>query len=109
MRGFFFFPRQEKRVPQYIRKAFYEAHVEMDHVTTALETATDGLKKCHKNVIHEDELRHRAPSMTAAHYESLKQPFLGIVGHKGSAVLHWLQLSVNSASQVIQGGNENGL
>ncbi|KAL9983501.1 hypothetical protein ACROYT_G005684 [Oculina patagonica] len=97
---------QSKSVPQYIRQAFYEAHVEMDHITEALETATERLKKCHENILHEDELRHRAPSMTAAHYASLKQPFDGKGGHRGSAMLHWLQLYVNLANQASQGETE---
>lgn len=71
-----------------------------------LETATQGLQKCLENVLHEDELRYRALSMTAAHYESLKQPFVEIAGYRGSAMLQWLQLSVNSANQASQGGNE---
>ena len=78
----------------------------MDHATEVLETATQRLKKCHENVLHEDELRHRAQSMTAAHYESLQQPFDEIVGHRGSAMLHWLQLTVNPLNQASQGGNE---
>ena len=71
-----------------------------------LETATQASEKCHENVLHEDELRYRATSMTDAHYESLKQPFVETAGHRGSAMLQWLQLSVNSANQASQGGNE---
>ena len=68
-----------------------------------LETATQALQKCLENVLHENELRYRATSMTDAHYESLRQPF---VETTGSAMLQWLQLSVDSANPVGQGGNE---
>lgn len=68
----------------------------MDHTTTKLQAAAEDLKKCLENVLHEDDLQNRAPSMTSAHYESLKRVFAGRVGHKESAMLHWLQLSMNS-------------
>ena len=69
-----------------------------------LETATQALQKCLENVLHEDELRYRAMSMTDAHYQSLRQPFVETTTlYRGSAMLQWLQLSVNSANQ---GGNE---
>jgi len=71
-----------------------------------LETATQGLQKCLENVLHEDELRFRAKSMTDAHYESLKLQFVQTAGSRGSGMLHWLQLTVNSANQASQGGNE---
>ena len=67
-----------------------------------LNAETQALQKCHENVLHEDEMRYRAQSMTAAHYESLRQPFVEIAGRKWSAMLHWLQLFVNSANL---GGN----
>lgn len=88
---------QEKSAPVHIRRAFYDAHSEMDHTTTKLQGAAEDLKKCLENVVHEDDLHNRAASMTAAHYGSLKQVFAGRVGHKESAMLHWLQLSMNSA------------
>lgn len=71
-----------------------------------LENATQGLEKCLENVLHEDELRFRATSMTEAHYESLKLQFVQTAENSGSAMLHWLQLTVNSANQASQGGNE---
>lgn len=71
-----------------------------------LETATQGLQKCLENVLHEDELRYRAQSMTDAHYKSLKQPFVETAGHRWSAMLQWLQLSANSVNQASHGGNE---
>ena len=71
----------------------------------SLETATQGLQKCLENVLHEDELRYRAKSMTDAHYQSLKQPFVETLGHRWSALLQWLQLSANSANQASHGGN----
>lgn len=71
-----------------------------------LETATQVLQKCLENVLHEDELRYRAKSMTYAHYESLKQPFVETGGNRWSAMLQWLQLSANSANQASHGGNE---
>ena len=77
----------------------------MEHTMNTLQTAAEGLKKCLEKVLHEDDLKNRAPSMTAAHFESLKQPFVERVGNKESAMLHWLQLSVNSAN-ASQGGNE---
>ena len=78
----------------------------MDRIIEHLETATQGLQKCLESVLHEDELRYRAKSMTDAHYESLKQPFVETAGHGWSAILEWLKLSVNSANQASQGGNE---
>ena len=93
-------------MPYYIRRAFYEAHVLMDRAVERLETATQGLQECLENVLHEDELRYRAMSMTKAHYESLREPFVETAGHKWSAMLQWLQLSVNSANQASQEGNE---
>ena len=70
-----------------------------------LETATQGLQKCLENVLHEDELRFRAKSMTDAHYESLKQSFVETAGHRWSAMFQWLQLSANSAG-TSHAGNE---
>ena len=68
-----------------------------------LQTETQALQKCHENVLHEDELHHRAQSMTGAHYESLRQPFVEVAEYKWSAMLQWLQLFVTSANM---GGNE---
>ena len=82
----------------HIRRAFYDAHTEMDHTTTKLQAAAEDLKKCLENVLHEDDLQNRAPSMTDTHYQSLRQVLVGRVGVlKESAMLHWLQLSMNSA------------
>lgn len=86
---------QDKSVPLHIRRAFYDAHSEMDHTTSKLQAAAEDLKKCLENVLHEDDLNKRASSMTDAHYQSLKQIFAGGIGHKDSAMLHWLQLSMN--------------
>lgn len=61
-----------------------------------MESAAYGLQRCHYNVLHENELRFRVQSMTPAQYESLTKPFVEKVGHKGSAIMHWLQLAVNS-------------
>jgi len=77
----------------------------MDHTTTKLQGAAEDLKKCLENVLHEDDLHSRARSMTAAHYQSLKQVLAGRVGNKESAMLHWLQLSMNSEMPG-QGNNE---
>ena len=99
-----FYIPQDKSVPLHIRRAFYDAHSEMDHTTTKLQGAAEDLKKCLENVLHEDDLHNRAPSMTAAHYQSLRQVFAGRVGHKESAMLHWLQLSMNS--EIPGQGNE---
>ena len=74
----------------------------MDHTTTKLQAAAEDLKKCLENILHEDDLQNRAPSMTSAHHQSLRQVFAGRFGHKESAMLHWLQLSMNSPGQ----GNE---
>ena len=68
-----------------------------------LQAETQALQKCHENVLHEDELHHRAQSMTDAHYESLRQPSVEIAEPKQSAMLQWLQLFVTSANM---GGNE---
>lgn len=97
------FGLQKKIVPQNIRRDLYEAHRRMEDAESTLQAAADGLKKCCKNVLHEDAIRYRARSMTEAHYHSLKQPFVGIVGQEHSAMLHWLNLSVNSANPS-QGG-----
>lgn len=94
---FLILTRQEKAAPKHIRRAFYDAHTEMDHTTTRLQAAAEDLKKCLENVLHEDDLHNHAPSMTDAHYQSLKQVLVGRLGHKESAMLHWLQLSMNSA------------
>ena len=71
----------------------------MDRIIEHLETATQGLQKCLESVLHEDELRYRGKSMTDAHYESLKQPYVETAGHGWSSILEWLKLSVNSADQ----------
>ena len=99
------FSIQDKSAPLHIRRAFYDAHAEMDHTTTKLQSAAEDLKKCLENVLHEDHLRQHAPSMTDTHYQSLKEPFLGIFGRRDSAVLHWLQVSWNSVNPD-QGGNK---
>ena len=63
---------------------------------TTVESAACGLQRCHYNVLHENELRYRAQSMTPAHYESLTKPFAEKGGHIASAIMHWLQLTINS-------------
>ena len=71
----------------------------MDHTTAKLQSAAEDLKRCFENVLHEDDLRQRASSsMTVIHYQSLKEPFDGFFGRKDSAILHWLNLSWNSAN-----------
>lgn len=99
------FTGQDKKAPLHIRRAYYDAHQEMDHTTTKLQGAAEDLKKCYENVLHEDALHQRVPSMTSAHYDSLRQVFVGRGGHKESAMLYWLQLSLNAADPG-QGGND---
>lgn len=67
----------------------------MVHTKRRVETAADGLQRCHYNVLHENEFRYCAQSMTPAHYESLTKPFVEKVGYKESAIMHWLQLAIN--------------
>ena len=95
---------QDKKAPLHIRRAYYDAHQEMDHTTTKLQGAAEDLKKCYENVLHEDALHQRVPSMTGAHYDSLRQVFAGRGGHKESAMLYWLQLSLDADPG--QGGND---
>lgn len=75
----------------------------MEGILKELENENQTLDQCQENVLHEDQLRYRARSMTAAQYHSLKQPFIDKDRHEEeSAIMHWLQLSVNPS----QGGNE---
>ena len=106
MRYVLLFAWQDKSVPHSIREDLYEAHQMMESTLKELETANQTLQQCQENVLHEDQLRYRAESMTSAQYESLKQPFVEKDGHdKESAIMHWLQLSVNAVNPS-QGGNE---
>ena len=70
----------------------------MDHTTAKLQSAAEELQRCFENLLHEDDLHQRASSMTTLQYESLKEPFDGLVARKDSAILHWLQLSFSSAN-----------
>lgn len=92
---------QEKRAPLHIRRAFFDAHQEMDHTTAQLQAAADDLKRCLENVLHEEDLHQRAPSMTAALYQSLREPFEGRVGPRDSVILQWLHLAWNSADPAL--------
>ncbi|XP_068745966.1 NFX1-type zinc finger-containing protein 1-like isoform X2 [Montipora capricornis] len=85
---------KEKKIPLHIRRAYYDAHQEMEHTTASLENAAEDLKRCHENVIHEDDIRRRAPSMTDTLYHSLKADLLQ-ADSRNSVMLHWLQLSWN--------------
>ena len=49
-------------------------------------------------MLHEDDLHQRASSMSTLQYQSLKEPFDGLVARRDSAILHWLQLSLSSAN-----------
>lgn len=77
----------------------------MDDTQSTVERSSYRLQRCHENVLDEDELRNHARSMTDAHYESLKQPFVEIAGNNESCIMHWLQLSMNLENPN-QGGNE---
>lgn len=68
----------------------------MENTKRTMESAAYGLQRCHYNVLHENELRFRAQSMTPAQYESLTKPFVENVGQKESAIMYWLQLAINS-------------
>ena len=70
----------------------------MDHTTAKLQSAAEELQRCFENLLHEDDLHQRASSMTTLQYESLKEPFDGLVARKDSAILNWLQLSFSSAN-----------
>ena len=74
----------------------------MDDITGKLQAAADDLKSCFENVLHEDDLHQRAKSMTETQYESLRSL---VLGGKGSAILHWLQLSWNSENPSLGGIN----
>ena len=87
---------QDKKAPLHIRRAYCDAHEEMDHTTAKLEAAANDLKRCLENVLHEDDLRQCAPSMTEALYNSLKERLEGRIGPRDSVMLHWLQLALNS-------------
>ena len=77
----------------------------MDGTQSELNDTSYRLRRCHEDVLDEDELRSHAHSMTAAHYESLKQPFVEIAENNESCIMHWLQLSMDLANPN-QGGNE---
>ena len=83
--------------------------MEIDQSTAKLEGAAEDLKRCSENLIHEDDIRERAPSMTLAQYHSLKAgPFQGGGDARNSVMLQWLQLALNSASLNF-GGTVQGL
>ena len=70
----------------------------MELTQSKVNHASGRLQRCHEDVLHEDELRNHAQSMTAAHYESLKQPFVEIAKNNESCIVHWLQLSMDLAN-----------
>lgn len=107
MRCLVLFVWQDKSVPHSIREDLYEAHKMMESTLAELETANETLEKCQREVLHEDQLLHRANSMTAAQYESLQQPFVNKDDEheEKSAIMHWLQLTLNAVNPS-QGGNE---
>ena len=97
---------QDKSVPRKIRQDLYEAHKMMENTLGELEATKETLEQCQRNVLHEDQFRYRAYSMTDAQYKSLKQPFVDKDEHEEeSAIMHWLQLSLNAVNPS-QGGNE---
>ena len=77
----------------------------MDNTQSKVDSASHWLRRCREDVLDEDELRNYAGSMTAAHYESLKQPFVEIAENNESCIMRWLQLSMNLANPN-QGGND---
>jgi len=77
----------------------------MNNTQSKVEQASDRLQRSHEDVLDEDELRNHARSMTTAHYESLKQPFVEIAETNESCIMHWLQLPMDLANPS-QGGNE---
>ena len=91
----------------HIRRAYYDAHVEVEHTTANLENAAEDLKRCHENVIHEDDIHRRASSMTDALYYSLKADPLQ-AHSRNSVMLHWLQLAWNAGNSGV-GGTRHGL
>ena len=80
----------------------------MESTLEELETANETLEKCQRKVLDEDQLIYRANSMTAAQYKSLKQPFVNKEDEheEKSAIMHWLQLTLNAVNPSSQGGNE---
>jgi len=70
----------------------------MKNTTSKLDGAYHWLRKCGEEVIDEDELLNLAGSMTAVHYESLKQPFVEIAENTDGCIMHWLQLFMNLAN-----------
>ena len=79
----------------------------MEHTTANLENAAEDLKRCHENVIHEDDIHRRAPSMTDALYRSLKAVPIQ-ADSRNSVMLHWLQLAWNAVNLGL-GGTMHGL
>lgn len=77
----------------------------MDITQSKVNHASCRLQKCQEDVLGEDELRSHAPSMTVAHYESLKQPFVEKAEKNESCIMHWLQLSMDLENPK-QGGNK---
>ena len=77
----------------------------MDITQAKVNHASDRLRGCHEDVLDEDELRIHAQSMTTAHYESLKKPFVEIAENNESCIMRWLQLSMDLPNPN-QGGNE---
>ena len=110
MRYVVLFVRQDKSVPRNIRADLYEAHRMMESTLEELEIANKTLEDCQRKVLHEDQLRCRANSMTIAQYKSLKQPFdnKGDEHEEKRAIMHWLQLTLNALNPS-QGGNGQSL
>ena len=76
----------------------------MNDTRSLVGNAFNRLQRCREDVLDERELRNHARSMTDAHYESLKQPFLEIAENNESCIIHWLELSMGLANPN-QGGN----
>lgn len=77
----------------------------MDITQSKVDHASCRLRICREDVLDEDELRNHAQSMTAAHYESLKQPFVEKAENNESCIMPWLQLFMD-LEKPNQGGNE---
>ena len=84
---------QEKTGSREIRRAFYDAHCEMEFINERMQRATESLQHCMENIVHEDELQESG-IMTEQQYTSLlRRPGLSRPGRKkASALLKWLNL-----------------
>lgn len=78
--------------PREIRRAFYDIHSQLEHISNQMKVATENIKKCMEQLVHEKELVSGNQLTTDLYYQLMTDPATGMRSQHSTMMCYWLGL-----------------